>query len=97
MFGDLPVWKNVPESERRDIYVDCAHNLAKKEKELAKTLRKKNTRRLADILDRMTAIKYNTTWEQVKLLPVPIRRAQSCFCFRLSGPADAPGQPRFRR
>ena len=70
MFGDLPVWKAVPEMERREIYVDCQHNRAKKEKEAAKALRKKNTRRLADILDRMTAIKYNTTWEQVNYIPV---------------------------
>jgi len=64
-FGELPVWKSVPETERREIYADCMHNLAKKEKDSSKALRKKNSRRLADILDRMTAIKYNTTWEQV--------------------------------
>ncbi len=67
MFGDLPIWKAVPEVERREIFVDCQHNLAKKEKEAAKALRKKNSRRLADILDRMTAVKFNTTWEQVRL------------------------------
>ena len=67
MFGELPLWKNVPEPERREIYADCAHNMAKREKERTKALRKKNSRRLADILDRMTAIKYNTTWEQVSL------------------------------
>ncbi len=66
MFGELPLWKNVPEPERREIYSDCQHNLAKKEKELAKSLRKKNSRRLGDILDRMTAIKFNTTWEQAQ-------------------------------
>jgi pre-mRNA-processing factor 40 len=65
-FGESPIWKSVPETERRDIYADCMHNLSKKEKEAAKALRKKNSRRLADILDRMTAIKFNTTWEQVK-------------------------------
>ena len=65
MFGELPMWKNVPETERREIYADCQHNLAKKEKEATKALRKKNSRRLADILDQMTAIKFNTTWEQV--------------------------------
>ncbi len=66
MFGELPLWKNVPETERREIYSDCQHNLAKKEKEAAKSLRKKNSRRLADILDRMTAIKFSTTWEQAQ-------------------------------
>jgi len=65
-FGELPVWKQVPEMERREIHADCVHNLAKKEKEAAKALRKKNSRRLADILDRMTAIKFDTTWEQAQ-------------------------------
>ena len=41
-------------------------NLAKKEKEKAKNLRKRNTNRLTDILDRMTNIKFNTTWEQAQ-------------------------------
>lgn len=41
-------------------------NLAKKEKERAKALRKRNTNRLTDILDRMTNIKFNTTWEQAQ-------------------------------
>ncbi len=65
MFGSLPVWKAVPENDRREIYTDCQHNMAKREKDGAKALRKKNSKRLAEILDRMPAIKYNTTWEQV--------------------------------
>ena len=39
---------------------------AKREKEEAKALRRRNTKRLTEILDRMTDIKYNTTWEQVR-------------------------------
>ena len=66
MFADHPVWKAVPDADRREIFVDCQHNMGKREKEAAKALRKKNTRRLADILDRMTAVKFNTTWEQAQ-------------------------------
>merc|ERR1719495_1044362 len=62
-FAGLPIWRNVPEAEKREIYNDCVHNLAKKEKEEAKGLRKKNMTRLADILDQMTRIDYKTTWE----------------------------------
>ena len=29
---DLPLWKSVPETERREIFSDVVHNLAKKEK-----------------------------------------------------------------
>jgi len=63
IFGELPLWKSVPETERKDIFSDVVHNLAKKEKEQAKGLRRKNMTRLADILDKMTKIKNNTTWE----------------------------------
>ena len=66
LFGDLPVVKNVPEMERREVFEDATVNLAKKEKEKAKSLRKRNTTRLTDILDRMTNIKFNTTWTQAK-------------------------------
>merc|ERR1712156_717137 len=66
LFGDSTVWKNVPEIERREVFEDSMVNLAKKEKEKAKALRKRNTNRLTDILDRMTNIKYNTTWEQAQ-------------------------------
>ena len=42
------------------------HNLGKKEKELAKVLRKRNQTRLADILDQMTKVDHRTTWEQAQ-------------------------------
>jgi len=63
---DLPLWKSVPETERREIFSDVVHNLAKKEKEMAKGLRRKNMTRLADILDKMTRIDFQTTWEQAQ-------------------------------
>jgi len=66
IFADLPLWKGVPDLERREIYSDVVHNLAKREKEEAKTLRKKNQVRLSDILDQMTKIDYRTTWEQAQ-------------------------------
>ena len=66
VFGDNPIWKAVPEIDRREIYVDCMHNLARKEKDSAKSLQKKNKKRLGEILDRMTSIKHNTTWEQAQ-------------------------------
>lgn len=52
--------------ERREIYLDCQQNLIRREKEASKALRKKNSRRLGEILDRMTHIKFNTTWEQAQ-------------------------------
>jgi len=66
IFVDLPLWKSVPDTERKEIYSDVIHNLSKKEKEQAKSLRKKNMSRLADILDKMTKIDFQTTWEQAQ-------------------------------
>ena len=66
IFAELPLWKLVAEIDRREIYADVVHNLAKKEKEQTKALRKKNQDRLADILDQMTKIDYKTTWEQAQ-------------------------------
>ena len=65
-FSDLSVWSVVPESDRRDIFLDAMVALAKREKEQRKNLRKRNTKRLTEILDRMTGIRYNTTWEQAQ-------------------------------
>lgn len=36
------LWKCVPESERREVYEDVVFNLAKKEKEENKAMRKRN-------------------------------------------------------
>ena len=36
IFGELPLWKSVPETERKEIFNDVLHNLGKKEKEQAK-------------------------------------------------------------
>ena len=66
IFAELPLWKLVSDLDRREIYSDVVHNLAKKEKEATKALRKKNQERLADILDQMTKIDYRTTWEQAQ-------------------------------
>ncbi|QQP39137.1 PremRNAprocessing factor 40 -like protein Alike [Caligus rogercresseyi] len=62
MFGEMPVWKNVGESDRREIYLDALRNMQKNEKEEEKRLRRKNTNRLTDILNRMTGIRFDTTW-----------------------------------
>merc|ERR1712243_83082 len=66
MFADLPLWKSVPDAQRREIYTDAVHNLSKREKEEAKVLRKRNQTRLADILDQMTRVNHRTTWEQAQ-------------------------------
>ncbi|XP_034238603.1 pre-mRNA-processing factor 40 homolog A [Thrips palmi] len=66
MYGVLDVWKNVSENDRRDIYEDVIFNLAKKEKEDAKNLKKRNMKTLSEILDSMTSINYRSTWQEAQ-------------------------------
>ncbi|XP_071158350.1 pre-mRNA-processing factor 40 homolog B-like isoform X3 [Mytilus edulis] len=66
MFGHLDVWANVPDRDRRDLFDDVIHMLAKREKEEAKTLRKRNTKVFAEILDSMPNLTYCTTWSEAQ-------------------------------
>ncbi|RZF34952.1 hypothetical protein LSTR_LSTR010044 [Laodelphax striatellus] len=68
LFSELEVWSTVSDSERRDIYEDCIFNLAKREKEEAKTRKKRNMRELASILDYMQSIEHRTTWQEAQQL-----------------------------
>ncbi|XP_029665947.1 pre-mRNA-processing factor 40 homolog A [Formica exsecta] len=68
LFGNLEIWRAVGDSDRRDIYEDVIFNLAKREKEEAKQLKKRNTKRLAQVLDTMTEVTYRTTWQEAQAL-----------------------------
>ncbi|CAG0918391.1 unnamed protein product [Notodromas monacha] len=69
-FGQLDVWKNVPEATRREIYDDVVFNLGKVEKERAKQLRKRNMKTLAELFDSMVEITYKTTWKSAQVLVI---------------------------
>lgn len=60
------IWKAVPDRDRRDLYEDVIFFLAKKEKEEAKALRKRNMKALSDILDSMTSVTHKTTWQEAQ-------------------------------
>lgn len=62
------MWKNVPESERRDIYEDVIFHLSKREKEEDKALRKRNMKNLTRVLDSMADITYRTSWTEAQQL-----------------------------
>lgn len=70
MFSGQKIWTTVPEQDRRDIYEDCMFNLAKREKEETRLLKKRNMRVLGELLEAMTEITYASTWTeaQVRLL-----------------------------
>ncbi|XP_065341931.1 pre-mRNA-processing factor 40 homolog A isoform X2 [Cloeon dipterum] len=66
LFGHLDFWKVVSDSDRRDIHEDVVFNLAKREKEQAKVLKKENMRGLSNVLDTMPNITYRTTWQEAQ-------------------------------
>lgn len=68
LFRDNELWKLVPETDRREIFEECVHELAKKEREEAKQLRKRNMRVLSDIMDSMMQITYSTSWQEAQQL-----------------------------
>lgn len=68
LFGELEVWRAVPERERKELFDDVLFFLAKREKEESKVLRKRNMQVLSDILDSMTSIMHSTTWQEAQHL-----------------------------
>ena len=68
VFGGLEVWRTVPEQDRRDIYEDCVFNIAKREKEEARVLKKRNMRVLGDLLQSMSSVTHRTTWSEAQVL-----------------------------
>lgn len=68
MFSSMEVWKGVPEPDRRDIYEDCIFNLAQKEKEESKVMKKRNIKVLKKLLESMDTITYETTWSEAQVL-----------------------------
>lgn len=68
MFSNLEIWRCVPESDRRDIFEDCIFTIAKREKEEAKALKKRNMKMLAQVLENMNEITYSSTWSEAQVL-----------------------------
>lgn len=46
---NIKIWRCVPDSDRRDIYEDCIFTIAKREKEEAKALKKRNMKILSQV------------------------------------------------
>ncbi|XP_053612309.1 pre-mRNA-processing factor 40 homolog A [Plodia interpunctella] len=68
MFNNLEIWRCVPDSDRRDIFEDCIFAITKREKEEAKALKKRNMKMLAQVLENMSEITYNSTWSEAQVL-----------------------------
>ncbi|XP_030383497.1 pre-mRNA-processing factor 40 homolog A isoform X2 [Scaptodrosophila lebanonensis] len=68
VFATNRIWTTVPEQDRRDIYEDCIFNLAKREKEEARILKKRNMKVLGELLESMTSIMHGTTWSEAQVM-----------------------------
>lgn len=68
MFGNQEIWKSVPEPDRRDIFDDCIFNLAQREKEEQRVLKKRNIKVLRKLLESMDSVTYQTTWSEAQIL-----------------------------
>lgn len=68
MFSNMELWKAVPEQDRRDIFDDCIFNLAQREKEEQRVLKKRNIKVLRKLLESMDSITYKTTWTEAQVL-----------------------------
>lgn len=66
LFGTLEVWRSVQDGDRRDIYEDVIVVLAKREKEEAKELKKRNIKKMSDLLEKMPQITFQTTWSEAQ-------------------------------
>ncbi|XP_013091241.2 pre-mRNA-processing factor 40 homolog A-like isoform X2 [Biomphalaria glabrata] len=66
LFGEDEAWKNVSERDRRDLFDDVVHLIAKREKEEAKILRKRNIKVFSEILDTMPNLTHTTTWSEAQ-------------------------------
>ncbi|KAL5006562.1 hypothetical protein ScPMuIL_015368 [Solemya velum] len=64
MFCEEECWKFVHDRDRRDLFDDVVHILAKKEKEEAKALRNRNIKVFSEILDSMPNLTNMTTWSE---------------------------------
>ena len=64
--SDVPECTNVPDHDRRIILSDAMIEIAKREKEDAKALRKRNIKVFNDILNNMTSLTYRTTWSEAQ-------------------------------
>lgn len=68
LFAGQKVWTGVPDQDRRDIYEDCVFNLAKREKEEFRLLKRRNMRVLGELLESMANVTYQTTWSEAQVM-----------------------------
>ncbi|XP_037928198.1 pre-mRNA-processing factor 40 homolog A [Teleopsis dalmanni] len=67
-FAANRIWTSVPEQDRRDIYEDCVFNLAKREREDSRQLKKRNMKVLSELLESMSSVTYGSTWSEAQVM-----------------------------
>ena len=74
MYRSLTIWNSVPERDRRDLYEDLVVQLAKREKENARMMRKNNMCKLTQVLHDLEKLSHKTLWKEAQdmLLEEPL-------------------------
>ena len=74
MYQSLTIWNSVPERDRRDLYEDLVVQLAKREKENARMMRKNNMCKLTQVLHDLEKLSHKTLWKEAQdmLLEEPL-------------------------
>ena len=68
LFALTDAWKAVPDNDRREIFAEVVEEMGVKEREAMKTIRKRNMKVLADILNGMTSVSHRTKWAEAQQL-----------------------------
>jgi len=68
IFEDVKEWQAVIERDKKDIFEDVQHEVAKREKEAAKALKKRNSKVFSEILDSIPKLSHLTTWSECQQL-----------------------------
>lgn len=66
VLSDAREWTVVPDRDRREIFDDIMQEIAKRERDEAKVMRKRNIRVFNDILKEMSPLTYRTTWSEAQ-------------------------------
>ncbi len=66
VLAGVPEWTGVPEHDRRVLLSEAIQEIAKREKEDSKSIRKRNIKVFNEILNSMPKLTYRTTWSEAQ-------------------------------
>merc|ERR1739838_335157 len=68
LFLNIQVWRDVPDRDRQEIFDDALKNLARKEKEEERELRRRNIKNFQQVLSDLKDLNHRSTWGECQQL-----------------------------